>query len=491
LNFSLEHAWTGPSFPFDSPRDWQARALPIAVEALSSGRSSIVRAIMGSGKAALAAELCYVSSPDVSSETIVVSAPTRNLVDQLSETISNRLGDQYVGKYYTDAKQSDRPIVVACLDSLPSLARDLLAASRTVPLWIADEVHRTETETVSVFLDAIQPEKRIGLTATPFLGGSGGLERWDEIVFNYSVAEALEDKVIVPWRLESWTASEISLDIAALELAKKGRELGPGVINATTIADAEEFKSLCHEYGLRTETVHSAKKKTENAGTLSRLQSGDLDAVIHVSMLQEGVDLPWLRWILLRRNTSSKVRFAQEVGRVLRAHPGKDFATVYDPLDLFDSYKLTLEAVLSGGTTDGKVDDREPVEAAADDVIEQLELDIPPEERTVRALKPCEAYLRRVVMTLDAAGILDQKVASSSMRRDPPSLKQLGYVKKLRNVLLDRTVIPELPDRHRDLLEFARRQAPQMSRGVSSDLISILVGLRRAKTWPKIAEIMT
>jgi superfamily II DNA or RNA helicase len=489
LNFSPGYAWTGDSFPYPSPREWQARALPIVLEAADSGRPIIVRAIMGSGKAAFAAELCYCASPNVSSETIVVSAPSRSLVDQLSETIGNRLGAENVGRYYTEAKQADRPIVIACLDSLPSLAGALLELGRTVPLWIADEVHRTETDTVSAFLEAAQPERRVGLTATPYLS-SGGLVSWDEVVFEYTVAEALDDGVIVPWKLESWTGAEVALDIASLQLAERGRELGPGVINATTISDAEAFKGLCHEYGLRTETVHSRKKKAENADAINRLEAGELDAVIHVSMLQEGVDLPWLRWILLRRNTGSKVRFAQEVGRVLRSHPGKTHATIFDPLDLFEAYKLTLEAVLSGGDVDAPAEDKDPLEESADEVFEELELEIPEEERTVNALGPCEAYLRRVVMTLDAAGVIDQKVASRSMRQDDPSEKQLRYLAKLRNVLRDRSVVPEIPDRHRELLEFARRKAPRMNRGVSSDLISILVGLRRSKTWPKVAEVM-
>jgi hypothetical protein len=65
-------------------------------------------------------------------------------------------------------------------------------------------------------------------------------------------------------------------------------------------------------------------------------------------MLQEGVDLPWLRWLCLRRPAASRVRFAQEVGRVLRAAPGKAEAVIFDPHDLFASHALSYEAVLSG-----------------------------------------------------------------------------------------------------------------------------------------------
>jgi len=490
LNFDHSYAWTGPTFPYSSPRAWQARALPVAVSAMMQGKRSIVRAIMGSGKAALAAEICFVSITNMGSESIVVSAPSVNLVDQLAETIGNRLGEKNVGKYYPSAKQFDRPVVVACLDSLPSLADALLASGRSVPLWIADEAHRCETETVETFVSAMRPERRVGLTATPYLS-SGGLESWDEVVFSYSVEEALEDGVIVPFKVESWVGDpDAPIDVASLELAKRGKELGPGVINASTIEDAEAFGALCHEFGIRVRTVHSRKSKAENAATIEALRVGELDAVVHVSMLQEGVDLPWLRWILLRRNTQSRVRFAQEVGRVLRACPGKDFATVFDPLELFTAYKITLEAVLSGGSTKGEKE-VDPVEESAEEIEKILDEDLPEFEKFAAAVTSCESYLRRVVLTLDAVGISDQKVASRSMRQEQPTEAQIRVLKSLKNVLAHEDLVLGLPDRHRFLLEYCRRNSPRTNKGVASDLISILLGLRSAKRWPtKIAELM-
>ena len=38
------------------------------------------------------------------------------------------------------------------------------------------------------------------------------------------------------------------------------------------------------------------------------------------SLLAEGVDLPWLEWLCLRRGAGSRVRLAQEVGRVVRTY---------------------------------------------------------------------------------------------------------------------------------------------------------------------------
>jgi len=489
VNFSLPHAWTGDTFPFSSPREWQARALPQAVASLEAGERGVVRAIMGAGKAALAAELCYVSVPE-ERESIVVTAPTQALVRQLSDTIRDRIGKYYVGRYYADEKQPLRPIVVVCLDSLPKFFRELSVASRRVGLWIADEVHRTETETVDEALTILDPELRIGLTATPYLAkDSGALERWDRLVFEYGVKEALEDGVVVPWRLEHYTGAEASFGLACLSELARACELGPGVVNANTIADADNFARLARDYGVDVRTIHSGNTRDQNEKRLERLRLGEIDAVVHVSMLQEGVDLPWLRWLLLRRNTKSKVRFAQEVGRVLRATEGKTFATIFDPLELFASLKLTHEACLSGGAVDEALEDVDLLEEAADELLEVFEdeSDETVEERVIRGLTPLEAYLRQVVVALDVAGVLEQKVAPRRMRKEDPTIKQIRYAKKL-NRVPDPKIVRGLPQRHREILSFGVREAQRLNKGALSDLISILVGLRKSKQWPALAD---
>jgi hypothetical protein len=67
---------------------------------------------------------------------------------------------------------------------------------------------------------------------------------------------------------------------------------------------------------------------------------------VHCQLLTEGVDLPWLRWLALRRPVSSPVRLVQEVGRVLRAARGKAEAVLYDPHDCLGAVGLVHAAAL-------------------------------------------------------------------------------------------------------------------------------------------------
>ena len=127
---------------------------------------------------------------------------------------------------------------------------------------------------------------------------------------------------------------------------------GPGVFSALTIEDAEGYAEFLTQHGFKAAAVHSKMSKTVNARVLARLQAGELRAVVHVSMLSEGVDLPWLRWICLRRPVGSRVRFVQEVGRVLRTMPDgdrwgpKDTAYVLDPHALFLEHGISNPAAL-------------------------------------------------------------------------------------------------------------------------------------------------
>lgn len=492
MKLNAHWAWQGESFPYESPRGWQTEALPIALSACAEGVRPVVQAVMGAGKADWVAELIWCCIPD-KGETIVVSAPFRFLVRQLAATIAGRVGSAFVGQYHSDAKEPHRRVVVTSHDSMENLAKDLKSLGRKCALWISDECHRTENETIRAAVEAMDPGIRIGLTATPYLANKrSSLDLWDSQIYSYSAERALEDGVIVPWRLVEWTGADLNFEIACLHMARDAD--GPGVVNAESIDDAKYFASLAHEFGLKVATVHSGNSDDQNDQTIEDLRLGRIKFVVHVSMLQEGVNLPWLRWLLLRRATQSRVRFAQEVGRVLRAHPGKEFATIYDPNELFSIFKLSYDACLAGGTIDGEdkaVDPGELVEATAQLVFDAI-LGAPEgateQERIIRGLRPAEAYLRALAIALRSTGIVDGKVASSSMRRDPPSTKQVQYAGTLRKVL---TVTVGLPERHRNVLLYACNQAYAMNRGAVSDLISIMVGLRKAKSWPQLAEQMT
>ena len=163
-------------------------------------------------------------------------------------------------------------------------------------------------------------------------------------------ADAVRDWVIVPYRIEHHDGPEMSVDDSCVGwIARAAAQYGPGLCNAASIEDAEAFALRLRQEGIAAQAVHSACTEVWVRSRIDQLREGRLQVLVHVAMLSEGVDLPWLRWLCMRRPVGSRVRFCQEVGRVLLASEGKTHAVLYDPHDLLAVMGLSYAAVLEGG----------------------------------------------------------------------------------------------------------------------------------------------
>ncbi len=459
--------WDGAPW---TPRRWQAQALPAVLGAVDARQRAVVSAVMGAGKSVLIAELVHQR---IGEHAVVVTTPTQALVDQLADTLAQRVGPDLVGRYFTHAKDADRPVVVACNASAPALAEVLDAQGRRVGLWIADEVHRTETSQMIQASRALRPGGQIGFTATPFRSdGRQKLRLWDTVVFRYSLADALNDQVLVPWTVIPWDGEgDEDLDAVCTQLIRRHAD-GPGMVNAADIADAEHFAGVLRSHGMAVDTVHSRRPAADNTAALEALEIGDLDCIVHVNMLAEGIDLPWLRWLCLRRPVSARVRFIQEVGRVLRASPGKDRAILLDPHDLFGAFGWHLDEAL-GEWEKVTGPPREPVERE------------PGGERLPVATDPWTAYCRRLLLPLQAAGwATDAKVSSDAWRRDLPTPKQLKYLRVCRNW----RPWTLLPGEHAQVMALLLSHTGDMTRGAVSDLIAVSRAVTQHRGYPVDAD---
>ena len=427
------------------PRDWQREALPEIVKAIKSGKRPVVSAIMGSGKSVLIAELCALALEKLQpGRHIVVAAPRQSLVVQLSNTIEARTGVGTVGTYYTYSKQSDRSIIVCCNASAIGLADAL--AGRKVAMLVGDEVHGTESETLKMAFESLAPACAVGFTATPYRSSDKEtLTLWDEIAYKYEAGDALRDKVIVPWTLAHWDGEGCSaedVDEVCYQMISEfcfdemnDREDGfPGIVSATDIDDATAFaayiEARSHEK-LRAAAVHSRMPRGKREQVLRRLERGDLHVVVHVSLLAEGVDMPWLRWICLRRPVQAKVRFVQEVGRVLRAYPGKEEALILDPHDLFGQHGLVHPEAIGEGLLPPDPDEEELASLIKEEEVRERVKSMPP----AKAMTAVESWVRELLVELRTHKIVHESHLMPHIRevleQRPASDKQMEHIEKL------------------------------------------------------------
>ena len=495
-------------------RRWQSEAVPRALATIESGRKSIVSAVMGSGKSIVIAELAHACQSD--DAIVLVTTPTQRLVEQLHDTIARRCSS--VGMYYTHAKQPDRRVVVACNASAEALSDVLAHLDKPVALWIADEVHRSETSQIIKAHEVIQPRAAIGFTATPYRSRKREkLSLWDSIVYRYTLTDALNDRHLVPWKIIPWEGGGQSakLDDVCLSMAKE-HGAGPGVFNASSIADAEDFTQSLESAGWKAAVVHSRQPKNTNTDNIQRLESGDLDCLVHVNMLAEGVDFPWLRWMCLRRPVGARVRFIQEVGRVLRAAKGKDRAILMDPHDLFGTFGFCYEEAIGEWE---KAQRRDPMMACAgcawwseetcsnpaspmyeegvkaEDVcgewaeIEEEEeedsterIGLPVEEKAATQVDPVTAYCRSIVYALQAAQwISSDKIASLDWRAMSTTHGANAYLQSM-NI---RDPWQWLPGEHSaTIARIASSPTSARTGGTTSDLIEIAKCLTKRRAFP-------
>jgi tRNA A37 threonylcarbamoyladenosine biosynthesis protein TsaE len=447
-------------------RAWQVEALPIILANLD--RRPMVRGVMGSGKSVLIAELCRA----LPSANIMISTPTVKLVEQLAETVG-------ASRYYTHAKDIGR-VTVVCHDSLDAFAD----TGTPVDLWIADEAHKTENDSVKAAIERIAPGRRVGFSATPWRSSEReAISLFDCLIYDYGPTQAMRDGVVVPLQIEHYDGPDTDIDSACLSLIKRAK--GPGIANAFSIADAENFAEFLSLRGVAALAIHSRLPRTEQAARIELLRTGDVRCLVHVNMLSEGVDLPWLKWLCARRPVSSRVRFAQEVGRVLRAAPEKTHATVYDIHDLFGALSLDYEACLSGGT-----DEPEPLKLAAldlDFVVEEIKRAPEPpamvNDIPLVLIAPARSYIRKTTLDFQQRGLITMQIKSTRWRKDPPSGPQLELAWSLRHAI-------DLPmaEHHHRALDIAWHALPGLNKGDVSDMIGILKTLQQQRGWPRDDE---
>ena len=102
-----------------------------------------------------------------------------------------------------------------------------------------------------------------------------------------------------------------------------------------------------------TEAARNARDKTENDRVLAAFRQNELDVVINVKMLTEGIDVPDAQTVFITRQTRSTSLLTQMVGRALRGprFGGKDNAYIVSFVDDWKQAINWAEYELPGGGT--------------------------------------------------------------------------------------------------------------------------------------------
>lgn len=449
-----------------TPRRWQVEALPLCLAAMRSREARVVQACTGSGKSILQAMVVreVLASPRLApTDCVVVTCPTEALVEQLAATIAEH-GHPATGRYYGRRKECrGRRVIVACTASLGALVDAMQIHGMRCVAWLADEVHRgVASEAQRETIARLDPLTRLAFTATPWRT-TEAIPGWTApLLYSYRLSDALGDGVVVPPDVRYWTGEDgVDVDTALLAMLAAHAPEGPGLVSAMDIADARATAEQLSAAGWPALAIYGTLPAAEQAARIERLRSGELRALVHVRLLQEGVDLPWLRWLGMRVRRTALLQ-VQEVGRILRTHPGKSSALVLDPL-----CQSPVAAFYSAEAL-GAWEDEAAAELVEREPQDQPAVRLPPLAVAVDTIRAWTLTLRALA---PAAGL--SLSAPRTTSRGPSTDAQRAALGRYAD--RPRGVCSRFPAAVRDALRDLCRAAAALDRVTASELLDVLV----------------
>lgn len=237
---------------------------------------------------------------------------------------------------------------------------------------IIDEAHRTGSSSYQKILEYFQPKFCLGMTATPSrTDGYDVYQLFNNVIaYRITLQDALENDMLAPFHYFGIADLEIDDDtiddpllfnrLASTERANHvmnkieeysvDKNERRGLIFCNLNEEAARLSQLFNEHGYRTAAISGHDSDQERQRQIARLESGDLQYLFSVDILNEGVDIPSINQIIMLRRTESAIVFVQHLGRGLRKSPGKDYVLVLDFIGNYQQNYL-VPIALSGDRT--------------------------------------------------------------------------------------------------------------------------------------------
>jgi superfamily II DNA or RNA helicase len=349
------------------PRDWQKKAF----EKWRELEKGIVKIATGGGKTIFAFACINQFQEKYQDAKIVIVVPTISLQDQwiLSLTEDLQIDEAEIASKCS-TKLANKNFHVLVLNS----ARKLKIIEQNCFL-IVDECHRSASEINSdVFKNEFKAT--LGLSATPERQFDDLFEKilipsLGPIIFNYSLADGLNDKILSPFQIKNIKiplteiefkyykkqSSKIaqvfeqegeSSEFLKLLLLQRARGLARAsfripfaikialqhedskiIIFHESIASANAIANGLNKAGKRSVIYHSKIGENLRRDNLRLFKKGIANVLICCRALDEGINIPDASIGIIASSTTSSRQRIQRLGRILRPSPGKDMAIIF------------------------------------------------------------------------------------------------------------------------------------------------------------------
>lgn len=100
--------------------------------------------------------------------------------------------------------------------------------------------------------------------------------------------------------------------------------------NPIELKQRHAVAKLLMQKGIKVSPFTAEENRQQRREILSRFKAGEIDALVAIRCLDEGIDVPACQTAYLIASSRNPRQFIQRRGRILRRSPGKEKATIYD-----------------------------------------------------------------------------------------------------------------------------------------------------------------
>lgn len=334
-------------------RDYQQESLDELRAALQGGQPQVLCAPTGSGKTVVAAHMLRRARDEGKRALFICDRIA--LVNQTSAALG-KFGIPH-GVLQGDRISGRGAEIMVC--SAQTLERRNFWPRAN--LVIIDEAHTLRKKTTS-FIQSTGAQV-VGLTATPFTEGLADV--YSGVVNTATTNSLIQSGWIVPLRV--YTATEINMEGAkttggewqAGEVERRGQAIvgdivsewqrrtadqlgGPAktLVFSATVAHGESICEQFQKAGFDFRQVsYLDRDLRERAQLIDAFRRGEVQGLVSVDALAKGFDVPDVRVLIgARPYRKSFAAHIQQIGRVMRSAPGKDFGLVLDHAGNFSGF---------------------------------------------------------------------------------------------------------------------------------------------------------
>lgn len=321
-------------------------------------KKGIVVAATASGKSCTIAYVIKTLMDNCLVTKTLIIVPTLSLVEQFYKDLGEYGMDiNNVGRVYSKIKEFNKPIVISTWQTLVKNYDKL----EDFDCVICDEVHSAKALSIKTILSKCENAAwRFGFTGTM---PPDKLSNWNvraylgPVIKTFGAAELAEQGFIAPCKVDFTNIDYIDGEMIKGEYADVKAKVfnNPNRLrflkDIVTKADSnilvlvgqvdkegkvlQEYfekkggipgKEIIFLYGdTKVEDRESWRAECENRKNIILIAT--------YGILQVGVNIPSLKYILFASPFKSRIRVLQSIGRSLRLHDEKEFATIYDIAD--------------------------------------------------------------------------------------------------------------------------------------------------------------